>query len=108
MLEFFTALVLVLLKIAVFVIGLKIAWQLWWNRPGAGGRDIPGDMGWPLIGQSIAMFSEGPRCYARRRHRIYGPVFKSHILGRPQVFLESSEDIKKASATTCLQPVLFR
>eukprot|EP00474_Spongospora_subterranea_P001558 CRZ02016.1 hypothetical protein [Spongospora subterranea] len=59
------------------------------------GREIPGDMGWPIIGHSIKFISMQPRMFIREGHAKYGPVFKSHVLGFPQVFVQHADDIKQ-------------
>jgi hypothetical protein len=50
----------VLAKVAIALMACKVAWHLYWNRPGAMGGQIPGEMGWPIIGQSLAFFAKAP------------------------------------------------
>jgi cytochrome P450 len=56
---------------------------------------IPGSMGLPLIGETI-QFALDIRGFAVKRHAKYGPVFKTHLLGFPSVFVAKEEDMKKA------------
>lgn len=86
-------------KVVVAVLLSRAAWTWWWNRKSCPGADIPGDMGWPLIGDTVKFFFlQDPRTYLREMHAKHGPVFKSHILGRPSVFLCDNADIKKVGA----------
>jgi retinoid hydroxylase len=49
----------------------------------------PGKLGLPVIGETIAFFSD--REFALRRHERYGPVFKTSIFGQTTVFLQGAE-----------------
>jgi len=49
----------------------------------------PGSFGLPLIGETIA-FLRDPH-FAQKRQKKYGPIFKTHIMGRPTVILTGSE-----------------
>ncbi|KAL8137439.1 hypothetical protein V2J09_003440 [Rumex salicifolius] len=44
----------------------------------------PGDMGWPLFGQTTQFLKKGPNFMKNQRAR-FGPFFKTHILGSPVV-----------------------
>lgn len=46
-------------------------------------------MGPPLIGETLAFLREST--FATDRHRRYGPIFKTRILGQPTIFLTGSE-----------------
>jgi retinoid hydroxylase len=50
---------------------------------------LPGNLGLPLIGETIDFFTD--RQFARKRHDRYGPVFKTSILGQPTIFLQGAE-----------------
>ncbi|KAF7840839.1 abscisic acid 8'-hydroxylase 4 [Senna tora] len=48
-------------------------------------------MGWPYIGQTLQLYSEDPNVFFASKHKRYGEVFKSHILGCPCVMLAGPE-----------------
>lgn len=49
----------------------------------------PGSFGLPLIGETIAFLSDGK--FVEKREKKYGPVFKTHIFGRPTVVMTGPE-----------------
>jgi retinoid hydroxylase len=49
----------------------------------------PGSLGLPIIGETIAFFIE--RDFAIKRHKRYGSVFKTNILGATTVLIEGAE-----------------
>jgi retinoid hydroxylase len=49
----------------------------------------PGSLGLPLIGETIAFFTE--RDFAIKRHKRYGAVFKTNILGETTVLLQGAD-----------------
>lgn len=49
----------------------------------------PGRFGLPLIGETLG-FLQDPH-FAEKRHQKYGPIFKTHLLGRPTVYLIGAE-----------------
>nr|WP_040656231.1 cytochrome P450 [Rubidibacter lacunae] len=49
----------------------------------------PGTLGLPFIGETLAFLRD--RNFARDRAARYGPIFKTHLLGRPTVFVCSEE-----------------
>ncbi|XP_064940457.1 abscisic acid 8'-hydroxylase 3-like isoform X2 [Musa acuminata AAA Group] len=59
-------------------------------------RKIPGNMGWPLIGETLSFLSDfsspcGIYSFIKKRQRSHGRVFKTSILGRPTVFVTGRE-----------------
>ncbi|HVT14613.1 MAG TPA: cytochrome P450 [Thermoanaerobaculia bacterium] len=50
----------------------------------------PGRMGWPLLGETLSFLEDGFGFIERRRGQ-YGPVFKTHLLGRRAVVLVGPE-----------------
>ena len=50
----------------------------------------PGNLGLPLVGETLA-FVRNPYRFLEDRHRRYGNVFKSNVVGRKVVFLAGSE-----------------
>lgn len=50
----------------------------------------PGSNGWPLIGETISFVTNNHKFF-EDRHKKYGPVFKSHILGKSTVFFIGSK-----------------
>ncbi|KAK4390559.1 Abscisic acid 8'-hydroxylase [Sesamum angolense] len=51
----------------------------------------PGSMGWPSIGETLQLYSQHPNVFLSTRHKRYGEIFKTHILGCPCVMLASPE-----------------
>ncbi|KAM3695073.1 hypothetical protein ACJW31_07G103300 [Castanea mollissima] len=51
----------------------------------------PGSMGWPLIGETLQLYSQDPKVFFIAKQKRYGEIFKSHILGCPCVMLASPE-----------------
>ncbi len=45
----------------------------------------PGEDGLPLIGETLSFFRD--QDYAQKKHRRYGAVFKTKLLGKPTVFV---------------------
>ncbi|KAF6164799.1 hypothetical protein GIB67_037704 [Kingdonia uniflora] len=61
--------------------------------------NIPGNMGWPIIGESFSFVSEfsspsGVYSFISRRQQRYGKVFKSSILGRFTIFMTGRDASK--------------
>lgn len=49
----------------------------------------PGNFGLPLIGETLSFFRDSR--FAHKRHQQYGAIFKTHILGRPTIFMRGPE-----------------
>ncbi len=49
----------------------------------------PGNLGLPVIGETIAFFQD-PN-FAAKRHQRYGSIFKTNIFGQPTIFLKGAE-----------------
>jgi cytochrome P450 len=54
---------------------------------------LVGRSGPPLVGESIDLFRD-PYAFGARHFERYGPVFKSHLLGKPAIVLLSAEGQK--------------
>ncbi|MBW4593003.1 MAG: cytochrome P450 [Brasilonema angustatum HA4187-MV1] len=52
----------------------------------------PGKLGLPFIGETISFLREPD--FAQKRQERYGSIFKSHLFGRPTVFLIGAEAIR--------------
>ncbi|CAN6280670.1 unnamed protein product [Urochloa humidicola] len=62
-------------------------------------RDIPGTMGWPVIGETFSFISDfsspaGILSFMRDRQKRFGKVFKTYVLGRITVFMTGREAAK--------------
>jgi hypothetical protein len=62
-------------------------------------RDIPGTMGWPVIGETFSFISDfsspaGILSFMRDRQRRFGKVFKTYVLGRITVFMTGRDAAK--------------
>ncbi|CAJ1972690.1 unnamed protein product [Sphenostylis stenocarpa] len=51
----------------------------------------PGSMGWPYIGETLQLYSQDPNVYFSAKHKRFGEIFKTNILGCPCVMLISPE-----------------
>ncbi|TVQ59760.1 MAG: cytochrome P450 [Spirulina sp. DLM2.Bin59] len=49
----------------------------------------PGSLGLPIVGETISFLRD--RHFAAKRHRRYGPIFKTHLLNRPTVVMMGPE-----------------
>ena len=49
----------------------------------------PGSLGLPVIGESLQFFRDPD--FAAKRRKLYGAVFKTHVLGRPTVMIYGAE-----------------
>lgn len=49
----------------------------------------PGNLGLPLIGETLNFLRE--RDFVKKRKQRYGSIFKSHIFGRPTIFIVGAE-----------------
>jgi len=49
----------------------------------------PGRFGLPFIGETISFLRDSN--FADKRHKQYGPVFKTHLLGRPTIMMQGAE-----------------
>ncbi|KAF2291223.1 hypothetical protein GH714_020735 [Hevea brasiliensis] len=62
-------------------------------------EEIPGTLGWPIVGESFSFISEfsspsGIYSFMKKRQERYGKVFKSFVLGRFTVFMTGREASK--------------
>ncbi|CAN0922306.1 Abscisic acid 8'-hydroxylase CYP707A1 [Linum grandiflorum] len=51
----------------------------------------PGSMGWPVVGETLQLYSQDPAIFFSSKQKRYGEIFKTHILGCPCVMLASPE-----------------
>ena len=49
----------------------------------------PGKLGLPILGETLSFLRDPD--FAQKRHQQYGPIFKTHLLGNPTVFLKGPE-----------------
>ncbi len=49
----------------------------------------PGSLGLPAIGETLDFFRDGQ--FGNKRHKKYGPVFKTSLFGQPTTFLKGVE-----------------
>ncbi|MBW4419211.1 MAG: cytochrome P450 [Myxacorys californica WJT36-NPBG1] len=52
----------------------------------------PGSMGLPLIGETLQFLTD--RNFVQKRYQRHGSVFKSHIIGRPTVFMVGPDAVE--------------
>ncbi|XP_051147073.1 abscisic acid 8'-hydroxylase 4-like [Andrographis paniculata] len=79
----------------VFVFLLSVVYSQLWRKHVRRHKLIPrlppGSMGWPYIGETLHLYSRHPNSFFSDKHKRYGDVFKTHILGCPCVMLASPE-----------------
>ncbi|MGF1939364.1 MAG: cytochrome P450 [Nostoc sp. ChiQUE02] len=52
----------------------------------------PGSFGVPVLGETLSFVFD--RDFAKKRYRQYGPIFKTHLLGRPTVVMAGPEALE--------------
>ncbi|QHG18415.1 cytochrome P450 [Nostoc sp. ATCC 53789] len=52
----------------------------------------PGSFGLPVLGETLSFVFD--RDFAKKRYRQYGPIFKTHLLGRPTVVMAGPEALE--------------
>ncbi|CAI0558296.1 unnamed protein product [Linum tenue] len=62
-------------------------------------------MGWPIIGETLELYSQDPTSFFSSKQKRHGEIFKTHILGCPCVMLASPEAARFVLVT---QAHLFR
>jgi cytochrome P450 len=58
----------------------------------------PGRRGLPLLGETIDFVRDGRR-FALERHSRYGPIFRTHLFGRPTVMVAGAEAVRAVFAS---------
>ncbi|XP_041370929.1 cytochrome P450 26A1-like [Gigantopelta aegis] len=94
-------------KTCSLIFQLFLSWLMWcltkylWRMYFLRMRDVdsalplpPGEMGYPIIGETLQFFRQGADFYNRRIAK-YGRVFKTHLLGSPTVRVIGSENVRK-------------
>ncbi|XP_043690757.1 abscisic acid 8'-hydroxylase 2-like [Telopea speciosissima] len=51
-------------------------------------------MGWPYLGETLKLYTQSPNTFFSTRHKRYGNIFKTHILGCPSVMISRPEAVK--------------
>lgn len=79
------------IALVLFLVFLVALWKLVWASP-KGLEGIPGNLGWPVGGESSSFLSEfsstqGIYNFIKNRQQRYGKVFKSYVLGRYTIFM---------------------
>ena len=52
--------------------------------------DLPGNIGYPLVGDSSIEFVRDPNKYVQKKRDRYGDIFRGRIVNKPMVFATSS------------------
>ncbi|BAH92431.1 Os03g0836100 [Oryza sativa Japonica Group] len=87
---------------AAVLVALAVTCGLIWSRSrrlSKEMRDIPGTMGWPVVGETFSFISgfsspAGILSFMRDRQKRFGKVFKTYVLGRMTVFMTGREAAK--------------
>ncbi|WJX45061.1 (+)-abscisic acid 8'-hydroxylase [Trifolium repens] len=96
LLPFFPHLLPSLLLICSSILACFLTLQ--WLHPNAK-RLPPGSMGWPLLGETLKLYTQNPNTFFSTRHKRYGNIFKTRILGYPCVMISSPEATKTVLVT---------
>lgn len=56
--------------------------------------DVPGYVGYPLLGDKSLEFVRSPRDYIGRQRKAHGDVFKARLMNKPHVFLTSNSAVE--------------
>ncbi|XP_027088675.2 abscisic acid 8'-hydroxylase 2 isoform X2 [Coffea arabica] len=70
-----------------------------WRPSKLAKRLPPGSMGWPYIGETLKLYTQNPNSFFSTRQKLYGDIFKTHILGCPCVMISSPEAAKVVLVT---------
>lgn len=90
--EMNTALVyLIIIIIIIFSSLLLIKKLVKTHRGHAVAKLPPGSMGWPYLGETLQLYSQHPNLFFTTKHKRYGEIFKTNILGYPCVMLGSPD-----------------
>ena len=57
----------------------------------------PGSMGLPLVGETLEFMRDRKGFLDRRRQR-HGPIWKTHLLGKPTIFVSDVQAVRKILA----------
>lgn len=80
-----------------YVLGLLCALLLLklWKGVAIRERLPPGRMGWPLLGETLELIAahktSNPEPFTESRRARYGPVFRTHLLGKPTIYSTDPE-----------------
>ena len=56
--------------------------------------EVPGYVGYPLLGDKSLEFVRSPRDYIERQRKTHGDVFKGRVLNKPHVFITSNRAVE--------------
>lgn len=56
--------------------------------------DVPGYLGYPILGDKSLEFVRSPRDYINQQRKTYGDVFKGRVLNKPHVFITSNKAVE--------------
>ncbi|XP_035672701.1 cytochrome P450 26B1-like [Branchiostoma floridae] len=78
---------------------MVLSWKLWgrYATPSDPACALPlpaGTTGFPIIGETLSFILEGAD-FSRKRHALYGDIFKTHILGRPTIRVRGADNVRK-------------
>jgi len=59
------------------------------NQTNASLTTPPGNLGLPVIGETIAFLRESD--FAKKRHQKYGSIFKTRLFGKPTILIKGAE-----------------
>ncbi|ESP02824.1 hypothetical protein LOTGIDRAFT_111029 [Lottia gigantea] len=81
----------------MFALSLKYLWGIYYDRQADPTSDKPlppGNMGWPLLGETVHFVIKGCKFYTEKMVK-YGKIYKTHIMGKPSIRVMAAENVKK-------------
>ena len=57
--------------------------------------DLPGKLGYSLVGDESIEFVRSPRNFIDKRRKSYGSVFQGRVINKPHVFLTSNSSVQE-------------
>ncbi|XP_033126480.1 cytochrome P450 26B1-like [Anneissia japonica] len=87
----------VLLVLYFLLCAIKYIWNIYHNMQYDKTFQAPlpdGNMGWPIIGETIQLILKGSNFYEERFQK-HGKLFKTHILGKPVIRVYGAENLQK-------------
>jgi hypothetical protein len=63
--------------------------------------EVPGSLGYSILGDKSLEFARSPREYIKRQIKNHGDVFKGRILNKPQVFITSNNAVEDLLVSMC-------
>ena len=57
--------------------------------------DVPGNVGYSLVGDESLEFVRSPRDYIKKRQQLHGAIFQARLLNKPHILLTSNAAVQE-------------